>query len=761
MSSALLHAFQTLFEWLLDLGAVAWLCIFPLACSIVAFVFFVPVPEGRELLRILIQHWNQGGRGIASMVLYFCSTAGLALGVWYSARVLVSHSFPRAKTKSRATSPSPLVVNVRTWLPRVLALIVLLPSLMFSWLAGDDWYYSAAGAAVAVLVLGFILLRRRLFPSYFALAEGETAGSDGSRRKAGSTQREKLDRSAKVAIAVWAVAASALFVGFTVAPVTVPRWFGTGPVVLIALMLWAIFGSFVLVLWPKAYGLPSLAFLLPVALVVVSSCSNDNHAPREAKKTVPFPDRRLELNRPVDEYFDRWIEARHLSGGTYPVFIVTAEGGGLRAAYWTASVLGRLQDKWPGGTTDRFSDHVFAISGVSGGSLGAAVFTGLVSETEKGFKVREPHDSCLGVGYAELGRCILDDDFLSPIVASFLFSDLVQQFIPWPMQWADRARALELSWEDSWTQVTHSAAFGAQYEELWRKPGEAAFTANYNVPSLLINATVVEDGRRIIFSNLQVQDQFIDAYDGTDPVAALALPGKDPFRSTAEIPALPLSTAVHMGARFTYLSPAARLDRNANEEDWPCKPHECLWGRVVDGGYHENSGAETAHDVLQVVLDQMKQPQNSHVKIVPYLIMITNDPEEPPVTRTQETSSDDNYTTRIKHAAGSLLPELLSPVHTLLAVREARSPYARSVIARVMRRFVAESDAHAPDPVRAFEFYLERKTSNPALGWVLSGRANESMDLALIAPRHQAQIEDIAALAPGQAAPRRQESPAP
>ena len=140
--------------------------------------------------------------------------------------------------------------------------------------------------------------------------------------------------------------------------------------------------------------------------------------------------------------------------------------------------------------------------------------------------------------------------------------------------------------------------------------------------------------------------------------------------------------------------------------------------------------------------------------------MITNDPEEPPVTRSPATSSDDDYTTRIKHAAGSLLPEFFSPVNTLLAVREARSPYARSVIARVMRRAIAQSDAHrASDPVHAFEFYLERKTSNPALGWVLSGRANESIDLALMAPRHQAQIEDIAALAPGQTPPRRRGEP--
>jgi hypothetical protein len=196
-----------------------------------------------------------------------------------------------------------------------------------------------------------------------------------------------------------------------------------------------------------------------------------------------------------------------------------------------------------------------------------------------------------------------------------------------------------------------------------------------------------------------------------------------------------------MGARFTFVSPAARLERS----DPPCKPHQCIWGRVVDGGYHENSGAETAHDVLQVVLEQSKRPQNSRVTIVPYLIMITNDPEEPPVTRLPEASSDDDYTSRPKHAAGSLLPELLSPLHTLLSVRESRSPYARSVIARVMRRAVA--DVHGSDKAHAFEFYLERKTSNPALGWILSGRADESMDLALIAPRHQDQIQEIISLA--------------
>ena len=681
------------------------------------------------------------------MALYFCSIAGLALAAWYSARVLLGQCFPKSATQSRATSQSAFMVNVRTWFPRLLALLVFLPAIFFGGLAGDSWGYSVPGIGVAALVLGFILLRRRLFPRFFPPPEGAGKGTHRSRSKAGLTLQPKLDFSARVVIAIWAVLATALFLAFALAPVTVPRWFGTAPVVLIALMLWTVFGSFVLVLLPKTLGLPSMAVVLPLALLAVSSCSNDNHWPRSTEKTVSFADQQLELKRPLDEYFDHWLADRRLSPDTaYPVFIVTAEGGGLRAAYWTASVLGHLQDSWPG--PDRFSDHVFAISGVSGGSLGAAVFDGLVSETEKGFDVQTSKDHCMGAGYATLSRCILNDDFLSPVVAAFLFSNLVQQFVPWPMHWADRARALELSWENSWTQVTQSHAFGAQFEELWRKPGEKSFVPNYRIPSLLINATVVEDGRRIIFSNMQVQDLFIDAYDGTFPVAELLLPDQNPIRSTAEVPALPLSTAVHMGARFTYVSPAARLDRM----DPPCKPHQCIWGRVVDGGYHENSGAETAEDVLEVVVAQAKLPQNARFKIVPYVIMITNDPDEPPVTRSPESPGDDDFTTRAKKIAGTLLPEALTPAQTLLAVREARSPYARSILARVMRRVVAEGDFGGTDRAHAFEFYLQRSTSNPALGWVLSRQTDQSMDQALSAPRHQEQIDAIVALASSGAA---------
>src|SRR5207249_7499049 len=55
--------------------------------------------------------------------------------------------------------------------------------------------------------------------------------------------------------------------------------------------------------------------------------------------------------------------------GAYPVYVVAAQGGGIYAAYHTAIFLARMQDICPS-----FRHHLFAISGVSGGSIGAATF---------------------------------------------------------------------------------------------------------------------------------------------------------------------------------------------------------------------------------------------------------------------------------------------------------------------------------------------------------------------------------------------------
>src|SRR5262249_4658032 len=111
---------------------------------------------------------------------------------------------------------------------------------------------------------------------------------------------------------------------------------------------------------------------------------------------------------------------------TYPVFVVSAEGGGLRAAYYTALVLASIQDRCPA-----FAQHTFAISGVSGGSLGAAVFAALAARSAK----NQAGLSCnlnlpMAGDMATKADKILRQDFLSPLLAFGLYPDLAQRFLP-------------------------------------------------------------------------------------------------------------------------------------------------------------------------------------------------------------------------------------------------------------------------------------------------------------------------------------------
>ena len=723
---------RTMFEGLLDVGAVAWLCIYPLGCALAAFVLFMFVPQGHELLRVLVERADDL-RGITALALYFVASVMLALGVWHAARVLLTRRFA---APARLACDSAVMRALHVGLPGSVALLVLAPMALISPLADERWVFSAIGAGVAILVMAFVATGGHPIAWLKRRRGDATERASGPSLGAGPTLTA-LPRSTKRIIWAWGAVALLLLIAFSLSPVTLPRWFGSATIVLLALLGWTIFGSFVLVLLPKSYGWPSLAVLVPLVLIVVSSRTNDNHWPREAKETVTRSEVAGELRQPLGPYLERWIASRDLKGGSYPIFIVAAEGGGLRAAYWTASVLGRLQDRWKG--TDRFSDHVFAISAVSGGGLGAAVFTGLVAEAERGMKFEEPRKECDNDGYAEVARCILNDDFLSPTIAAMLFSDMCQQFFPYPVHWADRARALEQSWEVSWKTVTGTELFGAQFEELWRSPTAGPYRTNYRVPALFINGTVVEDGRRIIFSNVRVTTDFIEAYEGVAPAAMLHERGADPVRTVAKMPPLPVSTFVHMGARFTYVSPAARLERAEAE----CRG--CLWGRVVDGGYHENSGAATAFDILQALAPLLLTYRDKGLTLVPYVILITNNPDESPVMPfIPDKSSFDGAPSKPK--GWELLPELLAPLDTLLSTRESRSPYARNVLARLTQRLNADSEGKPPAPPHVFEFYLESKTSDPALGWVLSGVSDKSMDLALDTGHNLAEVTRLTEL---------------
>ncbi len=188
----------------------------------------------------------------------------------------------------------------------------------------------------------------------------------------------------------------------------------------------------------------------------------------------------------------------------YPVYIVAAEGGGISAAYHVAAVLARLQDRCP-----NFAQHVFAISSVSGGSLGAAVFGGLSEAMAQNAPPTECQRHPASKEFERLTDDLLAEDHLSPLIWGLLFPDFLQRFFPFEIPSLDRARWLERSFEFSWRHFVPSFYFEQPFLKRYR-PGNA-------VPALFMNTTEVGTGQRIVLTGYEL-DQRVDGGRAPDGV---------------------------------------------------------------------------------------------------------------------------------------------------------------------------------------------------------------------------------------------------
>jgi hypothetical protein len=415
-----------------------------------------------------------------------------------------------------------------------------------------------------------------------------------------------------------------------------------------------------------ARGYPVISLLVALALVFSFCPWLDNHAVRTLPGRVSAGDR-PKLDRALAEWE---AQAPRFQGGRANFVVVSTAGGGLRAAFWTATVLGAIQDR-----QGDFRKQLFGISGVSGGSLGAAVFLTLTTQVSRSDRIA----GCRGGGsdagiYECAGQTVLSQDFLAPAVAGLLFPDLMQRFLP--IGFPDRARALEQSWERAWGR----AGFA---EDLW---SDRSFRSLWGgegfLPALFLNGTHVEAGRRVITSNLDIAGSpgvFRDVYDFYSLVPA-----------GAEIRA---STAAHNSARFTYVSPAGTLADGTH---------------LVDGGYFENFGAVTGREVLKAGIDRLGK------RIRPVAILISNDPNLGDRDLPAGEPGTPHGVER-KTWAG----ELLSPLRAMLQTRDARGLLAASEL-----RAIAEQNDG-----KYFQFRLckEAGRPDPALGWVLSDDSEELM----------------------------------
>lgn len=318
--------------------------------------------------------------------------------------------------------------------------------------------------------------------------------------------------------------------------------------------------------WTIGHKFHSVFSLAPLILLLSFSPWRNNHEIR----TIPESGTEPAITREtLDILYSRYDS---INSGKPPIILVS-EGGGLRSAYWTGLMLGAMQDRYP-----EFKSRIFAISTVSGGTVGANMFAALCK-----YPPLDTHR------YQATMDSILSNDFLSPVLAKALFPEVLQRFLPCNIpgisKFADRARALEHSFEKAFWKAKNDA--GSPRDTLL-SDGFKKQHQGRQIPALFINCTVAETGERGILSTARL-----------DTSAAV-----DILDSIGDSIDLPWSTAMSLSARFPGVSPGGRVLKNKQ-----------VWRHLLDGGYHDNTGLQTAREIARNFPDSSK----------PVIIYIHND----------------------------------------------------------------------------------------------------------------------------------------
>ncbi|WP_310388026.1 hypothetical protein [Roseateles sp.] len=714
----LLRICRAAWVWLCALGPgllrASVRCAMPLLCLLVFAAFVGLVPQGLDVLRTLAERAasNAFDASVAGLLWLATATTCLGLSLWYSMRWLLGAEM----------AGLPLAERLGWWrcnLPRAVgaapaALVALGFASLIDAQRADQVDRAAQAAArcfgwLALLILFTLVLRGRLLLKLLqwgllANPAGRAPASTGQEqdlRPASLPQGQALPWLSRVIIG-WGLALSFLLTAMLVLfPLGVPHLMGTAAIVGFALASINWFGSFLLSYWPLRNGLPHLA---PWAMVLAGLLGwwTDNHhvQPATLDGHVAAP------ARPgVGEAFAQHLAGRIEPAGApaaakpLPVIFIASEGGGIRAAFWTAEVLNQLAAAEPG-----WPAQTFALSGVSGGSLGLASW---LATQRAGLCPQMSYRDTGGLGWSggtsPVGRH-LGDDFLSAPVAGMLFYDLLQRFWPFAVDSFDRSRALEASW-----QRAHADLPGQPFARpLWQWYAGC----EGRLPELLINTTVVETGQRAVLTRLA------DGEAASIFVNALKLDGQD-LMSAGRFSSAAQSVAglVHHSARFPALSPAGTVSYRAAAEA-PLRPTV----RLVDGGYYDNSGAQTLVDLIDYLCKRQREQQPPEQRqFRPIVLLVRNAPEAFDAQRRAEQLSPSGW-----------FPESGSIVAGLYNARSAHAVTARLTLLQIM----------GPDLID-LAVPINSAAAKAPLGWTLSTTAQEnfSQEAASLAKRLAPQLK--------------------
>ncbi len=689
-------------ECILRFALVLWIVRVPLATTAFGLVLLGATPQAQDLF-VEFAHPPAVWRALSMLWFLVVLTAVWAMPTHYAARMLLDTD-PRLQealsAEERSRAPRCLAVSSRC-VPRALGLLTFLTvelAILRSYLnlptldetevtTAVDRALVEVAVLVAVGAAGYwawVLKRpHRLRPTNRLRALNRELGafwqliSPG--RVRGSIDEESRDVGRFVLLGIFVIFVGIFWLGAERVGAIFPRAMAV-PFILGG---WLPFLSYLSgigrqIRAPLIVGLSVLVALLAAAL-------GDNHSVRRiASDSVPP----LALQDAVE----LWMTENHCNPNSTatPILpcprpvIVAAAGGASRAAFFMATVIGYFMQEAPshGLDPDQVRERLFAISSVSGGSVGAVMVTAaLNAETPAATHpcVTTSVDQWWGdtVGnWRDCFEALTSGDFLTGDFFGFAFNDM----LPFGV-WRDRAAVLEDSWRNRYRDVAAAAdkaatppsCQGLDCPFLTLRPRQGHW-----IPLLVLNGTSEATGGRIVTTPLGT------TYATSNPCPTAAGPGPCPLFVEAdrfhdllntEVTAdrwwgwlggferyllrnstggdIPLSTAAHNSARFPLISPPGSIRNNK----------QMVVDRIVDGGYFENYGALSAKELALAV--HAVQP-----RLAPLVLVISNDPNDQ-LGPGDDAVSDQPNAPRPPVGSGELVTDAAAPLTTFANARTA------------------------------------------------------------------------------------------
>ena len=422
-----------------------------------------------------------------------------------------------------------------------------------------------------------------------------------------------------------------------------------------------------------------------------------------------------------------------------PLILVAAAGGGIRAAWWAEQAMSKFA------STECGRHDVFAVSSVSGGSVGMAVLA--TAQANAGNPKPQADADIHTIAGPDALAAGLDGLLLHDLIAGFTGVDLPVVQRPDGHQFDDRAGLIESTWSNEDPQL--KLPYPLQDSPLpWR---------------LLFNSTTVASGCRAIIANSALPESAQAAGSSVRSAAPASSSPLSPltcdlqtsvvgggsydfFARLACQRGIATVTAAMLSARFPYVTPSGAVtgcDSSGNPTSSPV-------GQFVDGGYVDSSGLFTLADLIPAITSQLRaanaralaqaqgsgQPATIFMPLVMYLGNSAR-PAVAPVPVPPLAQEGDLPLSANSTASGNLgtSDTLFQRIGSMIGAGEwlACSPAsnpADQAAASACSSARQQADRAIPDQLFMVAPSVAPQIAAP-LGWVLSPASQQSLDNAL------------------------------